>query len=91
MHRTTTLLTAPGRARVVGATSYQGDVVVAGRGGLAPGLAERGLKDEAVKQLEIVRRTAVPDSRAVADAAQQLGNLITAKEPLRAAECWGIG
>ncbi|MFL6240038.1 MAG: DUF5719 family protein [Actinomycetes bacterium] len=46
-HRTTTLLTAPGRARVVGATSYQGDVVVAGRGGLAPGLSadELGRRD----------------------------------------------
>jgi tetratricopeptide (TPR) repeat protein len=55
---------------------------------LATGLQERGLKDQAAAQLELVRRTASPDSSLIASASQQVGNLVNGKEPLRAADCW---
>ena len=55
---------------------------------LASGLQERGHRDFAATQFDIVHRTASPDSSQVAGAAQQVGNLVNAKEPRRAAECW---
>jgi tetratricopeptide (TPR) repeat protein len=55
---------------------------------LAAGLQERGHKDLAAAQFDVVHRTASPDSSQVASAAQQVGNLINAKEPRRAAERW---
>src|SRR5438552_19105824 len=55
---------------------------------LASGLQERGLKDEAVEQLELLRRTALPDSPQATGAVQTMGNLVSASEPLRAADCW---
>jgi tetratricopeptide (TPR) repeat protein len=55
---------------------------------LAMALQERGLKDDAVKQFELVRCTALPDSPPAASAAQFVGNLANGKEPLLAAECW---
>jgi tetratricopeptide (TPR) repeat protein len=55
---------------------------------LAAGLQERGHRDLAAAQFEIVRRTASPDSSQVANAAQQVGNLVNGKDPSRAAECW---
>lgn len=58
------------------------------RSALAAGLQERGHRDLAAAQFRIVHRTAAPDSSQVAGAAQQVGNLISGKEPLRAAECW---
>ncbi|MDX1947199.1 MAG: hypothetical protein SFU86_17495, partial [Pirellulaceae bacterium] len=55
---------------------------------LASGLQERGLAAEAIAQFEIIGRTAGLDSAVAANAAQQLGNLVSAKEPLRAADGW---
>ncbi|HEX5105858.1 MAG TPA: HEAT repeat domain-containing protein, partial [Pirellulaceae bacterium] len=58
------------------------------RAALAAGLLERGHKELAAAQFEIVHRTATPDSSLVASAAQQIGNLINGQEPRRAAERW---
>jgi hypothetical protein len=55
---------------------------------LVAGLQERGLKDAAVEQLQLVRRTALPDSGPAASAAQQHGNLISAATPGEAAAAW---
>jgi tetratricopeptide (TPR) repeat protein len=55
---------------------------------LAVGLNERGLKAEAVEQLELIRRTALPDSPPTASGAQFVGNIVSPQEPARAAECW---
>jgi tetratricopeptide (TPR) repeat protein len=55
---------------------------------LANGLSERGLKEEAAKHLELIRRTALPDSGPAATAAQQHGNLIGAASPGEAASAW---
>lgn len=55
---------------------------------LAGGLQERGLKEQAAKEFDLLRRTAPPDSSQVASAAQQVGNLVSSKDPLRAADCW---
>jgi tetratricopeptide (TPR) repeat protein len=55
---------------------------------LAGGLQERGLKNEAVEELELVRRTALPDSTQATSAAQYVGNIVNRGEPARAAECW---
>lgn len=55
---------------------------------LATGLQQRGHKEAAAAQFDIVHRTASPDSSQVAHAAQQIGNLVNAKEPHRAAERW---
>jgi tetratricopeptide (TPR) repeat protein len=51
-------------------------------------LQERGHRELAAAQFAIVHRTAQPDSSQVANAAQQIGNLVNGKEPRRAAECW---
>jgi len=55
---------------------------------LAAGLQERGLKTEAAEQFDLVSRTTSIDSPAAVNAAQQVGNLVNGKEPLRAADCW---
>ena len=55
---------------------------------LAAGLQQRGHKELAAAQFAIVHRTAAPDSSQVASAAQQVGNLVNASEPRRAARCW---
>jgi tetratricopeptide repeat protein len=55
---------------------------------LAVGLSDRGLKEEAKRQFELVRCTALPDSPPAASAAQMLGNLAAGKEPLLSAESW---
>ena len=49
---------------------------------------ERGLKAEVLEQLELIRRTALPDSPPAASAAQFVGNIVSSQEPARAAECW---
>jgi hypothetical protein len=58
------------------------------RQALAAGLQERGLKAEAAEQFDILRRTAPEGSNALVSATQQLGNLVSAGEPFRAADCW---
>jgi tetratricopeptide (TPR) repeat protein len=55
---------------------------------LAVGLRERGLKQEAEEELELVRRTALCDSPPMANAASFLGPLVSSNEPRRAAECF---
>jgi tetratricopeptide (TPR) repeat protein len=55
---------------------------------LASGLQERGHRELAAAQFEVLHRTAQPDSSLVANAAQQIGNLVNGKEPRRAAERW---
>jgi hypothetical protein len=56
---------------------------------LAGGLVERGLREQGAEQFEIVRRTALPHSPHVVQAAQQVGNLVSRQEPRRAVRCWG--
>jgi tetratricopeptide (TPR) repeat protein len=55
---------------------------------LAGGLVERGLREQGAEQFEIVRRTALPHSPHVVQAAQQVGNLVSRQEPRRAVRCW---
>ena len=58
------------------------------RHALASGLQERGLKEDAAEQFELVSRLAVAGTGAAVNADQQAGNLVGAKEPLRAAQRW---
>ncbi|HZN34179.1 MAG TPA: HEAT repeat domain-containing protein [Pirellulaceae bacterium] len=55
---------------------------------IALGLQERGLKELAAEQFEIVRRTALPDSSISVNAAQRVGNLVNEEQPQRACDCW---
>jgi hypothetical protein len=55
---------------------------------LASGLQERGLRAESAEQFEILSRTALDGAAAVVNATQQVGNLVSATEPLRAADSW---
>src|SRR5262245_11002078 len=48
---------------------------------LAVGLQERGLKQEAAQELELVRCTALSDSPQVTSASQVLANLVSSNEP----------
>jgi len=47
-------------------------------------LREPTLKQEAVQQFEIIRRTALPDSDHATQAAQEIGNIVSDDEPRRA-------
>ncbi len=55
---------------------------------LAAALQERGLKQAAADELELVLRTALCDSPQMANAANNLGLLLRQDEPDRAAECF---
>jgi tetratricopeptide (TPR) repeat protein len=55
---------------------------------LAAGLNERGLKDEAIEQLELVARTALPDSPQAIQAVQTMANALNMAQPAKAADCW---
>ncbi len=46
------------------------------------------LKEEAVRQCELICRTALPDSQTVIDAGQHLGNIVSTDQPRRSALCW---
>jgi hypothetical protein len=55
---------------------------------LAEGLLERGLKREAIEQLQLVRRTALPDSPPAASAGLRIGSLTSTSQPGQAADAW---
>jgi tetratricopeptide (TPR) repeat protein len=46
------------------------------------------IRPEVVRQLELVERTALPDSRISVTAGQEIGNIISTEEPLRSAGYW---
>lgn len=56
--------------------------------GLAASLASAGQKPDAAKQYELVCRTALPDSPIATNASREIGKLIDANEPRRAALYW---
>jgi tetratricopeptide (TPR) repeat protein len=55
---------------------------------LATALQQRGLTDDAVAKFQLVRRTGPLDSSLVVNSAQQIGNLTSRQDPLRAADSW---
>jgi hypothetical protein len=55
---------------------------------LAEGLLKRGLRDEALRQWELVLKTGPLEEWAVGDAAQKLGNALSGHDDLRAAAYW---
>jgi tetratricopeptide (TPR) repeat protein len=55
---------------------------------LASIIREPTLKQEAVRQYEIVLRTALPDSQSATQAAQAIGNIVSTDHPRRSALCW---
>jgi tetratricopeptide (TPR) repeat protein len=55
---------------------------------LASGLKERGFRDEARLQYELILRTGDFQDGRLIDAAKQVGNLVHATNELRAADCW---
>jgi len=58
------------------------------RWALAKSLVHPSLKEEVVRQCELVGRTALPDSQNAVDAGQHIGNLVSTKEPRRSALYW---
>jgi tetratricopeptide (TPR) repeat protein len=55
---------------------------------LAKGIMKPGLKENAMRPLELVQRTALPDSIIAVTAGQEIGNIVSRHEPRRSAECW---
>jgi tetratricopeptide (TPR) repeat protein len=55
---------------------------------LTKSLVHPSLKDEVVRQCELISRTALPDSQIAIDAGQHLGNIVSTSEPRRSAQCW---
>ncbi|MCE9528385.1 MAG: hypothetical protein K8R36_20265 [Planctomycetales bacterium] len=60
----------------------------ASRRNLAFGLHERGLSEDALPHYELALRTGLPESWAASNAAENIGNLISKPDPLRAADLW---
>jgi tetratricopeptide (TPR) repeat protein len=55
---------------------------------LASGLKERGLNEEALQELDLVRRTAMSDSQIATGAAEMTGNLVRSSQPRAAADAF---
>jgi tetratricopeptide (TPR) repeat protein len=55
---------------------------------LAKSFVDPSLKEEVVRQCELISRTALPDSQNAIDAGQHLGNLVSTNEPRRSALYW---
>jgi len=62
----------------------------AARYAMAIALNERDRTDDAMRQWEIVARTAPANSRLVANASRRIGNGLSGDDPLRAAELWQV-
>lgn len=58
------------------------------RHALASGLKERGYREVALQQFELLLRTGEPDDGRLVDAAKQIGNLTHATDQMRAADLW---
>ncbi|MGE3776529.1 MAG: tetratricopeptide repeat protein [Pirellulaceae bacterium] len=57
---------------------------------LAAGLKERGYRGAALDQFEVLLRTGESRSSRLVEAAKQVGNLVYARDELRAANCWQV-
>ncbi len=55
---------------------------------LAKSFLHPSLKDEAVRQCELICRTGLPDSQVSIDAGQHIGNMVSTNEPRRSAPYW---
>jgi tetratricopeptide (TPR) repeat protein len=55
---------------------------------LAKSLQHPSLKEEVVRQCELICRTGSPDSQTAIDAGQHIGNIVSTKEPRRSALHW---
>lgn len=55
---------------------------------LAKSILHPSLKQEVVRQCELICRTALPDSQIAIDAGQHIGNIVSTSEPRRSALCW---